>query len=154
MVQPPPLGTAEEEELKTRPGAIVWAKMTGFPWWPAMLAGVPAAKRKRETDIWVTFFNDNLGSWVAPSALRLMTEETTALLAPVIKPGSKYYRDFKVALDQARAVVPEVAPAKRDDGLARSAGRDAAGAAASGGTAVAPSPSSGGGSSRGKAHRG
>lgn len=52
MVQPPPLGTAEEEELKTRPGAIVWAKMTGFPWWPAMLAGVPAAKRKRETDIW------------------------------------------------------------------------------------------------------
>lgn len=81
-----------------------------------------------------------------------MTEETTALLAPVIKPGSKYYRDFKVALDQARAVVPEVAPAKRDDGPARSAGRDAAGVAASGGTAVAPSPSSGGGSSRGKAH--
>lgn len=52
MVQGPPYGTADEEERKTRPGAVVWAKVTGFPWWPATLGCVPASKPKKHTDIW------------------------------------------------------------------------------------------------------
>lgn len=55
MVQPPPLGTADDEERKTRQGAVVWAKVTGFPWWPAYIAEasvVQKSKRKRDTDYW------------------------------------------------------------------------------------------------------
>ncbi|GAB0489109.1 hypothetical protein MMPV_000325 [Pyropia vietnamensis] len=155
MVQGPPYGTADEEERKTRPGAVVWAKVTGFPWWPATLGCVPASKPKRDTDIWVQFFNDNQGAWVAPSALRLMTDEMTSYLAPVIKPSSKYYNEFVVALQQAQASIPEATPPTRDGGSTGRAGRDAAGAAANGGTAPASSPPSGGGggSSRGsKSH--
>lgn len=160
MVQPPPLGTADDEERKTRQGAVVWAKVTGFPWWPAYIAEasvVQKSKRKRDTDYWVQFFNDNQGAWLAPSAIRLMTDEMTAHFQPLVKPGNKHFTDFSVALKLAQSTLPAPASARRDTGGGGDgarAGRDAAGAAGSGGrggTAAAPSPSSGSGS-RGKAH--
>lgn len=85
-----------------------------------------------------------------------MTDEMTSYLAPVIKPSSKYYNDFVVALQQAQASIPEAAPPTRNGGSAGRAGRDAAGAAANGGTAPASWPPSGGGGGSGsrgsKAH--
>ncbi|KAK1869198.1 hypothetical protein I4F81_011679 [Pyropia yezoensis] len=55
MTPPLPPTTPEEEALKVRDGAIVWARLPGFPWWPATVRAVPPGppkQRKRETDRW------------------------------------------------------------------------------------------------------
>ena len=46
----------EEEEIQFELREIVWAKITGYPWWPARVTQMPTGKTVHYR---VDFFSDN-----------------------------------------------------------------------------------------------
>lgn len=53
------------------PGAVVFARVSGFPWWPAVVNKCPHNERWTEDGkYWVIFFNEKNGAWLKPAELR------------------------------------------------------------------------------------
>lgn len=50
------LPESSEEEMQFSQEEVVWAKITGYPWWPALITAAPAAG---STAFRVDFFADN-----------------------------------------------------------------------------------------------
>ncbi|OSX72931.1 hypothetical protein BU14_0393s0019 [Porphyra umbilicalis] len=84
---------------------IVWAKVPGFPWWPARVAETPRNHVKKGVKhTWVLFFNDVNNAWVHPKNLVLLNEEDKEQF--LVKPNHK----SRPAIDQAlRMALEELA---------------------------------------------
>eukprot|EP00168_Porphyra_purpurea_P021786 TRINITY_DN990_c0_g1_i1.p1 TRINITY_DN990_c0_g1~~TRINITY_DN990_c0_g1_i1.p1 ORF type:complete len:826 (-),score=263.93 TRINITY_DN990_c0_g1_i1:3116-5593(-) len=84
---------------------IVWAKVPGFPWWPARVAETPRNHIKKGVKhTWVLFFNDVNNAWVHPKNLMLLNEEDKDQY--LVKPNHK----SRPAIDQAlRMALEELA---------------------------------------------
>jgi hypothetical protein len=72
---PTAMGTIVDVATELRPGIVVFGRVKGFPWWPAVvsvdiksgtwLAGAAAAAR-----VWCQFFNDPTGAWLRGAEIR------------------------------------------------------------------------------------
>ena len=103
---PPPTGAAAKYPV----GTVLWAKMTGFPFWPAMV--YPAAKSKAHAqlaangEVYVQFFGTNEYGYVKTvrewgDNQDKTIKETTA----ASKKKPKQAKDFKKAMEEAKAEI-------------------------------------------------
>ncbi|KAA8496709.1 hypothetical protein FVE85_0438 [Porphyridium purpureum] len=90
-----------EEPREVVFGQIVWAHVTGFPWWPALVARNGASwtsdkldspQWKHKGKYWVLFYNDNdEGSWVPKNQMRVFSQRSIELFNPTTL--SKKHKD-------------------------------------------------------------
>lgn len=58
-----------------RPGVVVFARVSGFPWWPAVINKCPHNEQWQEDGkFWVVFFNESTGAWLKPTELRIFDD--------------------------------------------------------------------------------
>uniref|UniRef100_A0A7S3E6K4 PWWP domain-containing protein n=1 Tax=Rhodosorus marinus TaxID=101924 RepID=A0A7S3E6K4_9RHOD len=120
----------EEDDVKI--GDLVWAKVSGYPWWPATVSrNVKQKMWKKGGKIWVNFFNDSQSAWipVKNNLLPFNTINTTTVMEK-IKPTHRSYDMIKEAIEEAAEVqkkqadeAMEVTVADPDDILAIAEGR-------------------------------
>ncbi|CAL1300206.1 unnamed protein product [Larinioides sclopetarius] len=91
------------EETKYAPGSLVWAKMQGFPWWPAMIEDCPDAQHyympsvDGEPEYHVNFFGSKpLRHWIKESHIKDFT-----LPPPPMTPKAKKNKDLQKSIEQA-----------------------------------------------------
>lgn len=53
------------------PGAVVFARIEGFPWWPDIIGRRNGKWRDDEGRHWVFFFGDDEGAWLSLSYMRV-----------------------------------------------------------------------------------
>ncbi|XP_053378507.1 uncharacterized protein LOC123526477 [Mercenaria mercenaria] len=105
----------ESEHIYTKfaEGSVVWAKMTGYPWWPAMVEIDPDAETFFSIDsddsmipthYHVVFFDEHVSrTWVKADHVKMFTgsEENDGILYQVSKKRSSYKKDITVAKKNA-----------------------------------------------------
>ena len=57
---PAPSKKKEKEELDTKLGDVVWAKLPDFPWWPGMICEDPSSGKvfKNDEEVHIQFFGE------------------------------------------------------------------------------------------------
>lgn len=59
------------EASEIRLGVAVFGRVSGFPWWPAVVSKCePSGEWRKDGKFWVRFFNDPNGSWLKSSEIR------------------------------------------------------------------------------------
>jgi PWWP domain len=55
-----------------RPGVVVFGRVKGFPWWPALVTCAPDTSDwvKNDGRVWCLFFNDRTGAWLKATEIR------------------------------------------------------------------------------------
>jgi len=71
---------ARRQKAGREPGCLVWAKMQGYPWWPAIVCEHPSqgeVERGSGTsvEVHVKFLGEEHRSWIAASLLKQWDEE-------------------------------------------------------------------------------
>jgi PWWP domain len=78
-----------------QPGVVVFGRVRGYPWWPAVVACAPKTSEwvTKDGRVWCLFFNDRTGAWLRTTELRpfdaFHREECM-----VINRGNKGHRKF------------------------------------------------------------
>eukprot|EP00189_Rhodosorus_marinus_P002122 CAMPEP_0113967470 /NCGR_PEP_ID=MMETSP0011_2-20120614/8952_1 /TAXON_ID=101924 /ORGANISM="Rhodosorus marinus" /LENGTH=504 /DNA_ID=CAMNT_0000980365 /DNA_START=252 /DNA_END=1766 /DNA_ORIENTATION=+ /assembly_acc=CAM_ASM_000156 len=120
----------EEDDVKI--GDLVWAKVSGYPWWPATVSrNVKQKMWKKGGKIWVNFFNDSQSAWIpVKNNLLPFNAINTTTVMEKIKPTHRSYDMIKEAIEEAAEVqkkqaanAMEVTVADPDDILAIAEGR-------------------------------
>lgn len=95
----------ENDSDNVRIGEIVWARVSGHPWWPATISRNMQKKTwKKQGKVWVNFFNDNQGAWIpVKSHLRPLDDKSTETC--MVKPTHRSFRMIKEALTEASEVL-------------------------------------------------
>ncbi|CAB3242489.1 unnamed protein product [Arctia plantaginis] len=107
-----PLRLRDEEDLihsEYTAGSLVWARLTGWPWWPAMVDDCPDTEQFYWLDGFsdipthynVVFFDEMEAtrSWIAPQNLKPYTSNKNGFKYPL--KNKKYNSRLKVAMAQA-----------------------------------------------------
>lgn len=59
------------EASEIRLGVAVFGRLSGFPWWPAVVSKCePSGEWTKDGKFWVVFFNDRNGAWLKSSEIR------------------------------------------------------------------------------------
>eukprot|EP00177_Eucheuma_denticulatum_P007411 GFKZ01013496.1.p2 GENE.GFKZ01013496.1~~GFKZ01013496.1.p2 ORF type:complete len:704 (-),score=104.27 GFKZ01013496.1:2272-4383(-) len=83
------------------PGAVVFARVSGFPWWPAVVNKCPHNQRwTEEGKYWVIFFNEKNGAWLKPAELRAFDAYNQDLCLEYNSGPSKFRR-YRDKIDKA-----------------------------------------------------
>jgi hypothetical protein len=106
------------ENLLLYKGVVVWAKVYGYPWWPASITtDQRSGKWFHKGKYWVYFFNDPQGAWLKPNCLKEFNEENIAALTP--KENHRYYKQIIKAVEEAREVQSNAMPPEEIAALAQ-----------------------------------
>ncbi|CDF36985.1 unnamed protein product [Chondrus crispus] len=66
------------EASEIRLGVAVFGRVSGFPWWPAVVSKCePSGEWRKDGKFWVRFFNDHTGSWLKSSEIRSFDDYNT-----------------------------------------------------------------------------
>ncbi|GJQ14774.1 hypothetical protein GpartN1_g6565.t1 [Galdieria partita] len=99
-------------------GAVVWAKVYGYPWWPASITtDQRSGKWFHKGKYWVYFFNDPQGAWLKPNCLKEFNDANIAALTP--KENHRYYKQIVKAVEEAKEVHSNVLPPEQVAALAQ-----------------------------------
>ncbi len=79
------------------PGAVVFARVTTFPWWPAIVGRCPTTPQwqDRQNRSWVFFFNDDTGAWLKIRDMRPFTESDQQALTEINRLNPKHQKYLK-----------------------------------------------------------
>ncbi len=94
------LGQMRSEEVF--PGAVVFARVTSFPWWPAIVGRCPTTKQWKDNQErrWVFFFNDPTGAWLKIRDMRPFSRSSQDAMAEINRLTPKY-RKYLVRIAEA-----------------------------------------------------
>ncbi|GJD12542.1 hypothetical protein Gasu2_66200 [Galdieria sulphuraria] len=99
-------------------GAVVWAKVYGYPWWPASITtDQRSGKWFHKGKYWVYFFNDPQGAWLKPNCLKEFTEANIAAFTP--KENHRHYKQIVKAVEEAKEVHSNTLPPEEVAALAQ-----------------------------------
>lgn len=79
-----------DPNVSLSPGAVVFGRVKGFPWWPAVVSCCKDTTVWQRNDgrVWCLFFNDPSGAWLRPSEIR---------------PFNKYHREEVLVINQSNS---------------------------------------------------
>lgn len=96
--------------LDIQSGDLVWARLKGYPWWPAVVAECTVRKpanlqgkwktvdpKDGQYKIWCSFYNESSGAWIKPKSIVPYSPDTVDELMP--KKTHKSYLEIKKALE-------------------------------------------------------
>ncbi|XP_060571933.1 histone-lysine N-methyltransferase NSD2-like [Ruditapes philippinarum] len=105
----------ESEHIYTKfaEGSVVWARMTGYPWWPAMVEidpdtetffSIDSDDSMIPTHYHVVFFDEHVSrTWVKADYLKMFTgnEDDDGIVYQISKKGQSYKKEIGVAKKNA-----------------------------------------------------
>lgn len=90
-----------------RPSVVVFARVSGFPWWPAVINKCPHNEQwQKDGKFWVVFFNENNGAWLKPQELRIFDDYNIDSCLEYNGTANKFRR-YKEKIERALVLAKE-----------------------------------------------
>lgn len=96
------------------PSVVVFARVSGFPWWPAVVGKCPSDEQwQKNGKFWVVFFNESNGAWLKPSELRTFDDYNIDSCLEYNSTANKFRR-YKEKIEIALNLAKEYAKSSRN----------------------------------------